>query len=100
MEPQTFSDGVIRQPNAAMMAAGKEIMRINQLWEQDRAGRSRAEQMATQLATEMIEKTSKWKAEIAAATEKLNATMSPTITLADAIMEYKNVMNKDYDYAV
>lgn len=90
MEPRTYVDGVIRQPNAAMMAAGKEIMRLNTLWEQDKAGRSKAESMVNILSNEIVKATNK----INECTAALNA--KKELTLEDAIIAYKNVMNEDY----
>lgn len=83
MEPRTYVDGVIRQPNAAMMAAGKEIMRLTTMWEQDKAGRSKAESMVN-ILNDQIEKLS----------AKVAATLNPT--LEDAVLAYKAAMNRDY----
>lgn len=42
-KPQILSDGTIREPNAIMRKAADVIMTITALWEQDKQGRIKAE---------------------------------------------------------
>jgi hypothetical protein len=80
-----MSDGTIKQPTTVMMAAGKELMRINGLWEQDRAMRMHAEKMINQLT-----------GEIQGLTGKMMEFGQSAIKLNEAIQAYKEAMNADY----
>ena len=86
MEPRQYADGTIKQPTAVMMAAGREIMRINELWEQDRAGRSRAEILINGL-TEEVE----------GLTKKIIKLSEKSPTLEDAIIAFQEAKNAEFN---
>lgn len=85
MQPMQMPNGTIRHPTTLMRKAGETMMKINELWEQDKAGRSRAEV----LCNDLLDQVHKLEEKIV----KYEVGHS----LSDAKLEYQAMMNEDYD---
>ena len=81
MEPRAFTDGHIRTPTAIMLKAGKLIMNLLTIAEQDRAGRMKAEQTINVLSGEIFQ---------------LRTASDQEATFKEAVTAYRNVMNEEY----
>lgn len=82
MEPRTFLDGHIRTPTPIMLKAGKAIMDLLTIAEQDRAGRLKAEQNVNVLSDEIYK--------LRTRDQKFD------VSLEESIVAYRETVNEEY----
>lgn len=85
MQPMQMPDGSIRHPTNIMRKAGETMMKMNEMWEQDRAGRSKSQA----LCDDLLDQVHKLEEKI--------VKYEVTHDLSAAKLEYQAMMNEDYD---
>lgn len=92
IKPQILSDGTIREPNAPMRKAAEVIQQLSRLFEEDKAGRLKAE--SAERVSESIRL--EMEAKAAAAYADLQAAKMAEVDKARALEHYNEIMNEDY----